>query len=113
LYLGLHGRYVSDTLSAARAVRAADALAVRCALTHKLANHHLLSSLLRRRAEMLEIPVQFYSISPERVRRTSIMDGLRAIAVVVAQSRVRPADARRQSVQSREQEHQPPAWIGS
>jgi hypothetical protein len=32
---------------------------------------------------MLEIPVQFFAISPDRVRRTSIFDGLRAIALAV------------------------------
>jgi hypothetical protein len=91
-HLALYGRYVSDTLSAAVAIRASDALALECPLTHKLANQHLLSALLRRRAEMLEIPVQFFSISPQRVRRTSILDGLRAIGVAVAE-RFRPAPA--------------------
>jgi len=83
-YLALYGRYVSDTLSAARAIRASDVLALQCPLTDKLANQHLLSALLRRRAEMLEIPVQFFSISPQRVRRTSIVDGLQAIGVAAA-----------------------------
>src|SRR5215210_8501596 len=85
LYLALYGRYVSDTLSAARAVRASDVLALQVPLSHKLANQHLLSALLGRRAEMLEIPVQFFGISPERVRRTSVMDGLSAIRVAVAE----------------------------
>ena len=83
LYLALYGRYVSDTLSAARAVRASDALTLRVPLSHKLANQHLLGALLGRRAEMLEIPVQFFAISPERVRRTSVMDGIEAIRVAV------------------------------
>jgi hypothetical protein len=90
LYLALYGRYVSDTLSEARAVRASDALALPCPFTSKLANHHLLAALLRRRAEMLEIPVQFFAISPERVRRTSLLDGLRAIAVAVGGRLKRP-----------------------
>ena len=84
-YLVLYGRYVSDTLSAVRAVRTSDALALEVPLTHKLANQYLLSRLLGRRAEMLEIPVQFFPISPERVRRTSALDGLRAIGVVLGQ----------------------------
>jgi 2-phospho-L-lactate transferase/gluconeogenesis factor (CofD/UPF0052 family) len=92
LYLWLYGRYVSDTLSAARAVRTSDALALRVPLTHKLANQYLLSHLLRRRAEMLEVPVQFFAISPERVRRTSVADGLRAVATAVRErTRRRPA----------------------
>ncbi|MEO6213651.1 MAG: 2-phospho-L-lactate transferase CofD family protein, partial [Vicinamibacterales bacterium] len=59
LYLWLYGRYVSDTLSAARVIRTADVLRVPCALTDKLMNQHLLSGLLRRKAEMFEVPVQF------------------------------------------------------
>jgi 2-phospho-L-lactate transferase/gluconeogenesis factor (CofD/UPF0052 family) len=83
LYLALYGRYISDTLSAARAVRAHDVVSLRCPLTHRLANQYLLSALLRRRAEMFEIPVQFFSISPERVKRTSVFDGIRAIGVAL------------------------------
>jgi 2-phospho-L-lactate transferase/gluconeogenesis factor (CofD/UPF0052 family) len=83
LYLALYGRYVSDTLSEARAIRSSDALALACPLTSKQANQYLLPMLLRRRAEMLEIPVQFFAISPDRVRRTSVFDGLRAIALAV------------------------------
>ncbi len=92
LYLALFGRYVSDTLSAARAVRVRDAVGIPVPLTHKLANQHLLSALLRRRAEMFEVPVQFFSISPEQVRRTTPLDGVRAIATAVA-ARLRPAPA--------------------
>jgi hypothetical protein len=91
VYLALYGRYVSDTLSAARAIRASDALALPCPVTHKLTNQYLLSRLLRRRAEMLEIPVQFFSISPERVRRTTVADGVRALAVAVTQRLTRTA----------------------
>ncbi|MCA1650259.1 MAG: hypothetical protein LC753_08220 [Acidobacteria bacterium] len=88
LYLALYGRYVSDTLSAARVVRAADIRGVPCLLTDKLVNQHLLSLLLRRKAEMFEVPVQFFSISPAQVKRTSPLDGLRAI-VAVLRGRVR------------------------
>lgn len=49
-FLALYGRYVADTLSGARAVRASDVLPVGCPLTHKLVNQYLLSALLRRRA---------------------------------------------------------------
>jgi 2-phospho-L-lactate transferase/gluconeogenesis factor (CofD/UPF0052 family) len=84
MYLALYGRYVSDTLSAARVVRAADVLRLPGPLTDKLANQRLLSVLLRRRAEMFEVPVQFFSLSPEQVKRTSPFDGLRAMATVLA-----------------------------
>jgi hypothetical protein len=82
-FLLLYGRYVADTLSGARAIRASDALAAPCALTHKLANQYLLSALLRRRAEILEIPVQFTAISPDQVRRTSVLDGFHSIGIAI------------------------------
>ena len=67
-----------------RAVRAADALRPRCRSDHKLANQHLLSRLLRRKAEMLEMPVQFFPISPERVKRTTARStGCRRSATIV------------------------------
>ncbi len=82
-YLLFYGRYISDTLSAVRAVRAADAFDPSIDLTDKRANHLLLSALLRRQAEILEIPVRFFPISPERVKRTSPLDGLDALATIV------------------------------
>jgi hypothetical protein len=83
--LALYGRYISDTLSAVRAVRAGDAMRIDVPLTHKRANQHLLGRLLRRRAEILEIPVQFFPISPERVKRTSALEGLQSLGALVAQ----------------------------
>jgi hypothetical protein len=91
-YLVLYGRYISDTLSAVRAVRAADALGAGIELTHKRANQHLLSRLLRRRAEILELPVQFVPISPEKVKRTGALDGLQALLTILA-LRFRPVSA--------------------
>jgi hypothetical protein len=67
-----------------RAVRAADALAAGIDLTHKRANQHLLASLLRRRAELLELPVQFVPISPDKVKRTSALDGLQSLLTILA-----------------------------
>jgi 2-phospho-L-lactate transferase/gluconeogenesis factor (CofD/UPF0052 family) len=90
-YLALYGRYVSDTLSAARVIRAADVLRLPGLTTDKLANQHLLSALLGRRAEMFEVPVQFFSLSPAQVRRTSPLDGLRALLVVL-RARVRKVE---------------------
>jgi hypothetical protein len=82
-YLLLYGRYISDTLSAVRAVRAADAFESGIDLTDKRANHRLLSALLRRQAEILEIPVRFFPLSPERVKRTSPLEGLEALATIL------------------------------
>lgn len=81
--LVLYGRYLSDTLSAVWAVRTADALDAGVALTGRRANQYLLAHLLRRRAEVLELPVQFVPISPERVRRTSAIEGLHALLTLI------------------------------
>ncbi|MFN7914454.1 MAG: 2-phospho-L-lactate transferase CofD family protein [Vicinamibacterales bacterium] len=82
--LALFGRYISDTLSAVRAVRAADALALDVPLTHARANEHLLARLLRRKADILEIPVQFLPISPELVKRTTVGEGVQALGALIA-----------------------------
>jgi len=82
-YLLLYGRYISDTLSAVRAVRAADVFESGVEVTDKRANHWLLSALLRRQAEILEIPVRFFPLSPERVKRTSPLEGLEALATIL------------------------------
>ena len=79
----LYGRYISDTLSAVRAVRTDDAVAIDVPLTHKRANQHLLAGLLRRKAEILEIPVQFFPISPGRVKRTNVLEGVQALGALV------------------------------
>ena len=82
-YLLLYGRYVSDTLSGVRGVRASVAARADVDLEDKLLNQRLLSRLLRDRAELLETPVRFYAISPEQVRRTSVAEGLRSLLRIV------------------------------
>jgi hypothetical protein len=82
-YLMLYGRYVADTLSGVRAIRASDAAAVPVPLTHKLVNQYLLGNLMRRRADLLEVPVQFLPLSSARVRRTSIGEGLRSLGTIL------------------------------
>ena len=62
--LALYGRFVTDTLSGVRAVRAADVLDTRVDLTRRGVNHVLLAALLRRKAEILEVPVRFFPLSP-------------------------------------------------
>ncbi len=83
MYLALFGRYISDTLSGARAVRTKYLKTLTVEPAHKMANHQLLAAVLRDRAEVLEIPVRFFPISPKRVKRTSIVDGGRAIVEIV------------------------------
>jgi 2-phospho-L-lactate transferase/gluconeogenesis factor (CofD/UPF0052 family) len=82
-YLLLFGHYITDTLSGVRAVRASDAAAAGVELTHKQANHQLLTALLGRKADILEIPVQFLPMSPEQVKRTTPLDGLRALGMII------------------------------
>jgi 2-phospho-L-lactate transferase/gluconeogenesis factor (CofD/UPF0052 family) len=82
-YLVLYGRYVSDTLSGVRAMRASLLAAADTRLSDPLLNQRLLSRLLAARAEILETPVRFYGMSPAQVRRTTVMDGVRALARIV------------------------------
>ena len=90
LYLALYGRYVSDTLSGARAVRVADAASLSVRLTDRRLNQYLLSRLLGRKAEMFEVPVHFDALSPDRVHRTTTGEGLRAIGTILWQ-RIHPS----------------------
>jgi len=82
--LVFYGRYLSDTLSGVWAVRAEDALEAGVNLTDCRATQMLLARLLQRRAEVLELPVQFMPISPERVHRTSVLQGLHALATLIS-----------------------------
>jgi 2-phospho-L-lactate transferase/gluconeogenesis factor (CofD/UPF0052 family) len=90
--LVFYGRYITDTLSGVRAVRAVDALDPGIDLTDKNSNHVLLSRLLRRKAEILEIPVRFVPLSPDRVKRTSALEGLRALTTLIVRRFGSPRD---------------------
>ena len=79
----LYGRYISDTLSGVRVVPARHLLDAGIDPTGKNANHELLARLLRRKAEVLEMPVRFVPLSPDRVKRTGPLDGLRALWTLV------------------------------
>jgi len=82
-YLALYGRYISDTLSGVRGIRAAFVASPALDLSDKRFNQRLLSRLLRERAEILETPVRFYAISPERVRRTTVGEGIASLASIL------------------------------
>ena len=84
-YLVCYEHYVADTLSGVRIVRMADALRVPVALTDPMVNQYLLPQLLRRRGDVLEMPVQFLPLSAGRVRRTGVFSGLRQLAIIVGQ----------------------------
>jgi len=96
-YLVLFGRYISDTLSGVRGMRASFLTGLPVAPDDKLANQYLLSALLAERADVLETPVQFLPLSPERVRRTTPAEGVRSLALIAWQrmthARRRPAAA--------------------
>jgi 2-phospho-L-lactate transferase/gluconeogenesis factor (CofD/UPF0052 family) len=89
-YLVLFGRYITDTLSGVRAVRASFLTNLPVTPDDKLANQYLLSALLAERADVLETPVQFLPLSPERVRRTTPIEGLRSLALIAWQRLTRP-----------------------
>jgi 2-phospho-L-lactate transferase/gluconeogenesis factor (CofD/UPF0052 family) len=82
-YLLLYGRYISDTLSTVRAIRASYLRVADLDLKNKAANQHLLSLLLRDRAEIFETPVQFFPLSPEKVRRTTVLDGIESLLTIL------------------------------
>ena len=81
-YLLLYGRYVSDTLSGARAMRPAHYLESAARLDDKQGNQELLSELMRQHAEIQEVYVRFVALSPERVKRTTILDGVASIFTI-------------------------------
>ncbi len=83
LYLVLYGRYIYDSLSGVRAIRARFVSALHVEPGHKQANHQMLTALLRHRAEILETPVRFFPIGPHQTRRTTILDGVRAALAIV------------------------------
>ena len=82
-YLVLYGRYISDTLSGVKVVRSSF-------LREEDLFHHLrdfnqvvLGNLLRQRAEIFETPVYYFPISPEKVRRTTVLDGIRSLLTIL------------------------------
>jgi 2-phospho-L-lactate transferase/gluconeogenesis factor (CofD/UPF0052 family) len=92
-YLVLFGRYISDTLSGVRGMRASFLTNLPVAPDDKLANQYLLSAMLAERADVLETPVQFLPLSPERVRRTTPIEGVRSLVLIAWQRIRRPKPA--------------------
>ncbi len=97
-YLLLYGRYVSDTLSGVRIVRSEYVLGATVDVNDDRINQYLLSSLLRDRADLLELPVRFVPMSPDKVKRPGVLDGIRSLAVIF----VRRFSGRRRSSQARQ-----------
>jgi hypothetical protein len=91
-YLLLYGRYVSDTLSGARALRVSLLAQAGVPLADKEANQVWLSTIMRQRAEFQEVYVRFVPLSPERVKRTTVADGLSAVWTILRR-RIAPPPA--------------------
>ena len=79
----LYGRYISDTLSGARAIRASYLRENRVDPEAPGVNFRILSVLLRDRAELFETPVHYFPISPEKVPRTTVGAGFSAMWTLV------------------------------
>ncbi len=82
-YLLLYGRYIADTLSGVRAIRAAFLRSHPVDPHRRDFNQVVLSGLLRERAEVIEAPVHYFPISPQKIRRTTVADGLRSLVTIV------------------------------
>ena len=72
----------------ARALRAADALDP--SRFDRKSESHPACVPAARKAEILELPVRFFPLSPDRVKRTSALDGLQALWILLAE-RLAPA----------------------
>ena len=92
-FLCLYGRYLSDTLSGIKVVAADYLRQTTLDPEEPGVNFKILSVLLRDRAEIFEAPVHYFPISPEKVRRTTLADGLRALGTTLAY-RFRPVPYR-------------------
>jgi 2-phospho-L-lactate transferase/gluconeogenesis factor (CofD/UPF0052 family) len=81
--LFLYGRYVSDTLSGVRAIRTSVLRKYGVDPRHPNANFQMLAALLRSGAEIIETPVRYFPISPQKVKRTSVGEGFAALWTLV------------------------------
>jgi 2-phospho-L-lactate transferase/gluconeogenesis factor (CofD/UPF0052 family) len=90
-YLIFYGRYIADTLSGVRAIRASFLRAHLLDPERRDFNQQLLTGLLRHRAEVIETPVHYFPISPEKIRRTTVGDGLRSLLTIISGRFLGPA----------------------
>ena len=82
-YLLLYGHYISDALSGVRAMKVSYLQAASINTPYKSINQHILALLLRDKAAIVEIPVQFFPLSPAYVRRTTVRDGLHSLVRII------------------------------
>ena len=84
-YLMLYGRYISDTLCGLRVMRREFLVRNKTQLEQNSFNQHLLGDLLNNQGRVFEVPVDFLPMSPDKVRRTGVVEGLKAFWVIVTQ----------------------------
>ncbi|MEO8294945.1 MAG: 2-phospho-L-lactate transferase CofD family protein [Gemmatimonadota bacterium] len=82
-YLALYGRYISDSLSGVRVVRSTLLREGSLDYRRRDFNQLVLSALLRQRAEVFETPVYYFPISPEKIRRTTVAEGLSSLWTIL------------------------------
>lgn len=82
-YLILYGRYVSDTLSGVWAVRPANLGHPQIDLDDACVTQQVLSLLLRHRAEILETPIQYFTVTPDEDRTSRVGSGIRAFLTIL------------------------------
>ena len=85
IYLVLYGHFISDTLSGLRIVRTDVLKQLNLAIEQENFNQKLLCKLLRDKGMVFEMPVGFLPISPDKVKRTSVVQGLKNLGVIVVQ----------------------------
>jgi len=83
--LFIYGRYVNDTLSGVRAIRTSILRKHGLDPKHPNANFQMLSVLLRLQAEIIETPVRYFPISPQKVKRTTVREGVTALWTLIRQ----------------------------
>jgi 2-phospho-L-lactate transferase/gluconeogenesis factor (CofD/UPF0052 family) len=82
-YLVLYGRYISDTLSGVRVVRSTFLREESLDYQRRDFNQLVLGNLLRRRAEVFETPVYYIPLSPQKIRRTTVTEGLVSLLTIL------------------------------
>lgn len=83
VYLLLFGRYISDTLSGVRVIRHRLLMDMPIEQEQQNYNQILLSGILKKGGEVLEMPVRFFSQSPKKVKRTTVLEGVKALTIIV------------------------------
>ncbi len=82
-YLVLYGRYITDTLSGVRAIRSTFFERDDINIADKRLNHYLLSLILGVHGDIFETPVQFFPLSPDKVKRTSGWEGIQSLFTIL------------------------------